>query len=775
MLRKGMFISDRYEIIDKVGSGGMSDVYKAKCHKLNRFVAIKVLKSEFSEDRNFVAKFKVEAQSAAGLSHPNIVNVFDVGEDEGIHYIVMELIEGITLKKYIERKEQLPFKEAVSILIQVAQGIEAAHNNHIIHRDIKPQNIIISKEGKVKVTDFGIARAASTNTISSNAMGSVHYISPEQAKGGFIDEKSDIYSLGITLYEMLTGRVPFEGDSTVSVALQHVQNDMPSPTIYVEDLPISVQKIIEKCTQKKPDRRYLKVSSLIADLKKSLVSPDEDFVQIMVMDDMSTTRKISDTEIQRIRKESGFERPELDIPVIGKDNEVNAVEDDDEIEDDIGDEIEEENPKLDKIIAIGGIVIAVTILIVVAFVIISVAGKGCSSNKPSNNPTTSSTEESTLGEDQTRVPAVAGLTEDEAKAKLKENTLGYLIKELHDDKIAAGYVISASEEEGTIVMKNTTITLNISKGPKEIELKDYANFLKDEAVEELEDLGLIVSVINEESEEIEFGKVIRTEPEKGASVKNGDEITIYVSSTSEAENVEMPKVKGLTKDRAKANIEGAGLKLGEVKEEYSDDVEKGKIIRADFEEGSSVPTGATVNLFISLGTNKVEVPDVVGKTKDEAKKALEDASLKLGEVKEEYNEEVAEGKVISQTVKKGTSVERDSSVSITISKGKEPVIVKKKIVSVTIEKSSLGDLSAYTPDDFGIHIIAKIGEEVIGKAEFERIEVMPNTVTKTFNIPEDVEAQVGDKVTIEIYYGNPESENSVCLSSKDNYKVKEED
>ena len=290
MLRKGMFISDRYEIIDKVGSGGMSDVYKAKCHKLNRYVAIKVLKPEFSEDKNFVSKFRVEAQSAAGLSHPNIVNVFDVGEDNGIYYIVMELIEGITLKKYIERKGKLPVKEAVSILIQVAQGIEAAHNNHIIHRDIKPQNIIISKEGKVKVTDFGIARAASTNTISSNAMGSVHYISPEQAKGGFIDEKSDIYSLGITLYEMVTGRLPFEGDSTVSIALQHVQNELPSPLIYVPDLPISVEKIIEKCTQKKPDRRYLKVSSLIADLKKSLISPDEDFVQMVTLDETGATR-----------------------------------------------------------------------------------------------------------------------------------------------------------------------------------------------------------------------------------------------------------------------------------------------------------------------------------------------------------------------------------------------------------------------------------------------------------------------------------------------------
>ena len=229
MIRKGMFIGDRYEIVDKVGSGGMSDVYKALDHKLNRYVAIKVLKPEFSEDKTFVSKFKVEAQSAAVLVHPNIVNVYDVGEDDTLHYIVMELIDGITLKKYIEKKGPLPVKEAVSIAIQVSQGIEAAHNNNIIHRDIKPQNIMISREGKVKVTDFGIARAASSNTINSNAMGSVHYISPEQARGGYIDEKSDIYSLGITLYELITGKVPFEGDSTVSVALQHINDEIPSP------------------------------------------------------------------------------------------------------------------------------------------------------------------------------------------------------------------------------------------------------------------------------------------------------------------------------------------------------------------------------------------------------------------------------------------------------------------------------------------------------------------------------------------------------------------
>ena len=253
MIRKGMFIGDRYEIIDKVGSGGMSDVYKAMDHKLNRFVAVKVLKAEFCQDKSFISKFKIEAQAAAGLAHPNIVNVYDVGEDQGIHYIVMELIDGITLKKYVEKKGKLSVKDAVSIAIQVAQGIEAAHNNGIVHRDIKPQNIIISREGKVKVTDFGIARAASANTINSNAMGSVHYISPEQARGGYIDEKSDIYSLGITIYEMITGRVPFEGDSTVTIALQHIQEEIPSPKLFVPDLPISVEKIIEKCTQKKPE------------------------------------------------------------------------------------------------------------------------------------------------------------------------------------------------------------------------------------------------------------------------------------------------------------------------------------------------------------------------------------------------------------------------------------------------------------------------------------------------------------------------------------------
>lgn len=244
MIKAGSFIADRYEVLGRIGAGGMADVYKGKDHKLNRYIAIKVLKREYRQDENFVRKFQTEAQSAAGLMHPNIVNVYDVGEEQGIYYMVMELVEGITLKDYIGKKGALSTKEVLSIAIQMCSGIEAAHNNHIIHRDIKPQNIIISREGKVKVTDFGIAKAASSNTISSNAMGSVHYTSPEQARGSFSDVKSDIYSAGITMYEMATGRVPFDGDSTVTIALKHLQESIVPPSEYNERIPHALEQII---------------------------------------------------------------------------------------------------------------------------------------------------------------------------------------------------------------------------------------------------------------------------------------------------------------------------------------------------------------------------------------------------------------------------------------------------------------------------------------------------------------------------------------------------
>ena len=417
MLREGMFLADRYEIIEQIGTGGMADVYKAKCHKLNRYVAIKVMKSEFSQDKTFVSKFWAEAQSAAGLTNPNVVNVYDVGVENGIYYIVMELVEGVTLKKYIEKRGKLPYKEAVSIAIQVANGMDAAHKHNIVHRDIKPQNIIISKEGKVKVTDFGIAKVASTATINTSAsMGSVHYISPEQARGGYSDERSDIYSLGITLFEMLTGTVPFDGDTAVSVAVQHIQDTIPAPSQLVEGIPVSVDKIVLKCTQKKTDRRYQSAYDLIVDLKKSLVMPEDDFVKLAPMYDTS----VNDNYAQTDSDDEDIDEQEEDDGLLCEDTFADIDDNIDEEEDD-NDIDDESNDKLELIMKCIGIGIAVIILIITIFVVVKLIGSGKSSsnnNSQASNQVTTAVSGNSKASDMVTVPNVVGMTKDDAISAL---------------------------------------------------------------------------------------------------------------------------------------------------------------------------------------------------------------------------------------------------------------------------------------------------------------------------------------------------------------------
>ena len=422
MLKPGMILCDRYEILDVVGAGGMSIVYKARDHRLNRNVAIKVLKPEFSNDKNFVTKFRIEAQASAGLTHPNIVNVYDVVDDEGIYCIVMELVEGITLKQYIEQNGRLNMETAINFSIQIASGLEAAHENHIIHRDIKPQNIIVSKNGNIKVTDFGIAKAASSNTLTSGAMGSVHYISPEQARGGYSDERSDIYSLGITMYEMVTGRVPFEGDNNVSVALMHIQNEMIPPRQYYPDIYTSFEKIILKATQKKPERRYLTASALIADLKRVQNNPNIDIVVAPTSITNSPTQEWTKEDVQAIRNGSAnrdlYSQPYDNPPVSQEMGEIRPIgynstpqanngrinellqEDDDEWEEDDyepepqpkrgnlkkvqdyddDEELEEEedpdgiDPGIRKAVTIAGVATAVIIAIIIIVVLGNVLG-----------------------------------------------------------------------------------------------------------------------------------------------------------------------------------------------------------------------------------------------------------------------------------------------------------------------------------------------------------------------------------------------------------------
>ena len=591
-MEKPVFIADRYEILGKIGSGGMSDVYKAKDHKLNRFVAIKVLKPEFSEDRSFVTKFRVEAQSAAGLIHANIVNVYDVGDEDGIYYIVMELVEGITLKKYIEKKGRLGVREAVSIAIQVAQGIEAAHNHHIVHRDIKPQNIIISKEGKVKVTDFGIARAATSNTINSNAMGSVHYISPEQARGGYSDEKSDIYSFGIMLYEMLTGRVPFEGDTTVSVALQHIQDDIVSPAKLVPGIPVSVEKIVLKCTQKRTERRYQTMSDLIADLKHSLVAPNEDFVVMRPVASNGPTKMITEDELDMIhqmssvkstnissrKKDSIYDNSddEMDDEMDDDNDDVRNNHDLDYYDDDDDDSEDSGSSTVDKVITALGISVAVIIVIITIFIIFKmVSVLSGSGNQGNNNQTTTQSTQENDG--RVEVPRVTGYNYEDAQKMLNDVNLG--VKLTYDNSsYDAGMVIEQNVTAGSRVKEHTTIVLTVSSGPESFSMINVDDMTEDNATEALYALGLKVKVEYVESSEVEQFRVISSTPKHLAKVKQGDEVTLYISMGDGKVYTEVPNLLDMTEDKAKQAITSNGFVVGTIKREGSAAVAAGHVI-----------------------------------------------------------------------------------------------------------------------------------------------------------------------------------------------------
>lgn len=600
MLKPGMFIADRYEILEKIGSGGMSDVYKAKCHKLNRYVAIKVLKPEFSEDRSFVTKFRVEAQSAAGLIHANIVNVYDVGDENGIYYIVMELVEGITLKKYIEKKGRLGVREAVSIAIQVAQGIEAAHNHHIVHRDIKPQNIIISKEGKVKVTDFGIARAATSNTINSNAMGSVHYISPEQARGGYSDEKSDIYSFGIMLYEMLTGRVPFEGDTTVSVALQHIQDDIVSPAKLVPGIPISVEKIVLKCTQKKTERRYQNMSDLIADLKRSLVAPDEDFVVMRPVASNGPTKMITEDELDMIHQMSSIKSTNS-TSQNKRDDYGYDEEDDDDYEDTEDDDRTDGGTTVDKVITALGITVAVIIVIITLFIIFKMVSVLSGSGNNSNNTTT--TQSTTADDGKTEVPQVTGYSYEEAQTRLNSVNLGAKLM-YSNSSYDAGTVIEQNVAAGTRVTEHTTIILTVSNGPESFSMINVEDMTEDDAREALAALGLKVSTEYVASSEVEQFHVISSTPKHLAKVKQGDEVTLYVSMGDGKVYTEVPSLAGMTEDEAKNAIVSSGFEVGTIKREGSQTVAPGVVIaQSGPTAGEKAAEGSTINFVVSSGSD----------------------------------------------------------------------------------------------------------------------------------------------------------------------------
>lgn len=614
MLQKGTILAGRYEILEHIGSGGMADVYKARCHKLNRYVAIKVLRREYCDNESFVRKFTVEAQSTAGLTHPNIVNIYDAGNEEGIHYIVMELAEGMTLKRYIRRYGRLSARETVDFAIQIASGLQAAHEHHIIHRDIKPQNILVSDSGTIKVTDFGIARAATgDDTISSSAMGSVRYLSPEQARGGYADERSDIYSLGITIYEMATGKVPFDGENTVAIALMHLRDEITPPRCYFPDIPASLEKIILKCTMKQPEQRYQSAAELIIDLQKVFLSPDGNYVYVNPLVDDSPTIQRNTEDLQKIRNSlTGTDYGRK------RDNSKNRnrVQEENEENEDYKDD-ESMNPKLEKMI------LFITILfgILVACVVFYFIGNSLHLFQASNKTT----------------------------QQITENTT------------------EAAEK---------TTTATTEKKKEYIKMPKLIGLTKNAAEDEMKALGLKADFVYEDGSDSKDSNLLvkKQQYKKGESVAIDSTVKLTLgkkeSATTAAEKVEVPAMVNYTESKAEKELEKLGLK---VKKAYStsDTVKAGYVIKQSPKGGTVVNKGFAVTITISKGVGKTTVPSLIGVSQSVAEQELNQVGLKLGTVSYDYSGEVGVGDVISQGIKSGTSVDKGTKVSVVLSLGEQ--------------------------------------------------------------------------------------------------------
>ena len=639
MLKPGTILDDRYEIIDVVGTGGMSTVYRAKDERLKRFVAIKVLKSDYSSDQNFVSKFRAEAQSSAGLTHPNIVSVYDVCEDDGRYFIVMELVEGITLKEYINLNGRLSMSQAIDFSIQIASGLEAAHEHHVIHRDIKPQNIIVSKSGNIKVTDFGIAKAATSTTMSTTGIGSVHYISPEQARGGYSDERSDIYSLGITMYEMVTGRVPFEGDTNVAIALMHIQNEMIPPRQLYPDIFPSFEKIILKASQKKPERRYLTAAALIADLNRVKDNPSIDIIVAPATVTGAPTQQFTNEDMEKIKNGSANKAYDEEMEAAGKAAEssevrpdrsrieallnqededfyderparkgsLKKIDDDDDgyaMDDEYDDDDESDvDPKLEKAVMIGGIAAAVIVAVIIFVVVGNMMGWFSFGSK--EKKTTEATTEASTEEAKIKMVDVVGLSEKAAEKDMKEaGFTNYQFVQENSTDVKEGYVISQNVEAGTEVAKDAQIIITVSAGAAELDVADVKGMDEDAAYETHEKQGFKPTRSYKFDDEIEEGKAISTDPAAGKKAKAGDTIVIYISQGKEEKTVKVPNLSGLTESAAKGALESNTLTAGNVSYEFNSEVASGLVIRQSVPADTEVKEKTTIDFVISNGAEK---------------------------------------------------------------------------------------------------------------------------------------------------------------------------
>jgi len=589
---KGRLLGNRYEIIEKIGSGGMATVYKAKCHVLNRYVAIKILRDEFTTDDEFIKRFEVEAQSAASITHPNIVSVYDVGADGNLYYIVMELIKGKTLKEIIvEEKGPLPWKWSVNIAGQIASALETAHKNHIIHRDIKPHNIIITEDGVAKVTDFGIAKAVSNSTITAfgTTIGSVHYFSPEHARGGYTDEKSDLYSLGVVMYEMLTGKVPFDADTPVSVALKHMQEE-PTPPIEVNpNIPSAVNDIIMKALRKDTNLRYQNATAMLLDLKRALKEPNGDFVDNNDYQNDFPTQRISTIGIeeesrkQNLANKNGKKKNKF-VEFIKKHKTLSII---------VG------------LMLLFVISIALTIGI-------------SNATRPKD----------------VDIPNLTGKTVDEAKEILKQNKLNYIEEDQeYNTEVPEGQIISQNPPyvEGRKIKENTDIKVVVSKGTETTTVPKLKGLTKDEAQDAADDAKIKLDFQEETSKTVEAGVIIKQEKTEGETVNAGDTIKVYISIGTGIKQVKVVSVVGQDEETAKKTLEDLGLVIEKVNYSKDKSQTNGVVLEQSLSANTTVDEGSKITLTVNKYdedkdcTVNVNVASITGYTKktDEDGKEIE--------------------------------------------------------------------------------------------------------------------------------------------------------
>ncbi len=599
MIQPGTILGGRYEIMNHIGSGGMADVYKARSLEEDSFVAIKILRQEYNDDESFVRRFIAEAQATASISHPNIVNVYDAGEDQGWHYIVMELCEGTTLKRYIRRYGRLSVRETVDFSKKIAMGIQAAHRKGIVHRDIKPQNILVSESGEVKVADFGIARATTGDTISQNLMGSVHYLSPEQARGNYSDEKSDIYSLGITMYEMATGRVPFDSENSVSIALMHIREDITPPRCYFPDIPASLEKIILKCTMKRPSDRYRNIDEVLNDLEMVFIHPDGDYVFDKPVVDESPTIHRSKEELEEIESDI-LEHPEGKLP-----GDSGAASDSTQDQDTESEEDDSMQPHMRRMIyvitAAGGILLAFIIIYLI------VSSTGILRRQKQEATTEIVTTASTTEEILVSMPYLLNKDIETAETMLEQNNLVASFE--YEDGVSETdrnlIVTKQQYNAGTKLKTGTTVALTVGINPeattqsKRVEVPALINMKESEAETALVNAGLKVEKVYASSDTVKSGYVIKQNPTAGTEVDLGFTITITISRGMS--QVKVPLLTGLSQKAAKEQLNNVGLNLGEVTSDYNGSVGIGEVFRQGTEPGTMVDRGTYIDVVISLG------------------------------------------------------------------------------------------------------------------------------------------------------------------------------